>query len=149
MGNRIENLQKAVSLIGKKIGKVVIKSGLYETEAWGKTDQEPFINQAIEVNSDLSPQDILSKCNAIEMELGRTKSEKWGPRIIDIDILFCGKKKIKDKDLVIPHPEMENRNFVLVPLMEIAGDFVHPIIGKTIEEIYDDCKDTCEVYLID
>jgi 2-amino-4-hydroxy-6-hydroxymethyldihydropteridine diphosphokinase len=149
VGDRKENLQKAVQLIGKKIGKIVMKSGLYETEAWGKKDQDAFINQAIEINTDLSPRDILLKCNGIEQELGSIKTEKWGPRILDIDILFCGKKKVKEKDLIIPHPEIENRNFVLIPLMEIAGDFVHPVLGKTIEEIYDECNDTCEVYQID
>jgi 2-amino-4-hydroxy-6-hydroxymethyldihydropteridine diphosphokinase len=149
MGDKQDNIAKAILAIGKRIGKIVTKSSLYETEAWGIKEQESFINQAIQINSDLSPKEMLTKCLAIETEMGRQRKEKWGPRIIDIDILFFGTKKINDKDLVIPHPEIKNRNFVLVPMMEIAGDLIHPVLNKTIEEIYDECKDICEVIQID
>jgi 2-amino-4-hydroxy-6-hydroxymethyldihydropteridine diphosphokinase len=149
MGDKQDNLAKAILAIGKRIGKIVTKSSLYETEAWGIKEQESFINQAIQINSVLSPREMLTKCLAIETEMGRQRKEKWGPRIIDIDILFFGTKKINDKDLVIPHSEIPNRNFVLIPMMEIAGELIHPVINKTIEEIYDECKDICEVIQID
>jgi 2-amino-4-hydroxy-6-hydroxymethyldihydropteridine diphosphokinase len=149
MGDKQDNIAKAILAIGKRIGKIVTKSSLYETEAWGIKEQESFINQAVQINSDLSPREMLTKCLAIETEMGRQRKEKWGPRIIDIDILFFGTKKINDKDLVIPHSEIPNRNFVLIPMMEIAGELIHPVLNKSIEEIYDECKDICEVIQID
>ncbi len=144
-GNRQEMIKKAIALIEKNIGNVVNKSMLYETEAWGKKDQPDFINQAIEVKTKLDALQTLNKCIELQSQLGGVKKEKWGPRSIDIDLLFLNDKVIKNDKITLPHPEIQNRNFVLIPLMEIAGEFVHPVLNKTIEELFDECTDECEV----
>jgi 2-amino-4-hydroxy-6-hydroxymethyldihydropteridine diphosphokinase len=148
-GNRIEMLEKAIVLIEKKIGKVKMKSSLYETEAWGLKDQPDFINQAIQISTPESAHATLNFCKEIETQLGGVKKEKWGPRSIDIDLLFFNDEVIDKEHIKIPHPQIENRNFVLIPLMEIAGDFVHPILKKSIEEIFDECEDECEVVMFE
>jgi 2-amino-4-hydroxy-6-hydroxymethyldihydropteridine diphosphokinase len=149
IGNKKSQLESAIESIKKSIGKVVTSSSFYETEAWGKKDQESFLNIAIEVLTDLSAEDLLKQCNKIEAQVKSVKAEKWGPRILDIDILFLGDKVVKNSTLTIPHPEIENRNFVLIPLMEIAGEFIHPVLNKTIEELYEECKDECEVFIFE
>lgn len=149
IGNRKENLRNALVLIQKEIGKVAKESHLYETEPWGNTTQDAYLNQVIMVNTTLEPRDLLNAIARVERELGRTRAEKWGPRVIDIDILFYGKRVIRDKGLEIPHPELHKRNFVLVPLMEIAGELEHPILKKPIDEIYMSCEDTSEVVMLD
>lgn len=146
-GNRLEMIKNAISMIENKIGKVTDKSALYETEAWGLKDQPDFINQAIKVSTTLSASDTLNLCKSIEADLGGIKKEKWGQRSIDIDLLFWNDSVMKNDNLTLPHPHIENRNFVLIPLMEIAGDYIHPVLNKTIEEIFDDCEDECEVLL--
>lgn len=149
IGNRKDNLRAAVALIHKEVGKIARESRLYETEPWGKTDQEPFINQVVMANTTLEPRDLLTAISRVERELGRDRGEKWGPRVIDIDILFYGKRIIRDKGLEIPHPELHKRNFVLVPLMEIAGELVHPILNKQIDELFMECEDLSEVVMLD
>jgi 2-amino-4-hydroxy-6-hydroxymethyldihydropteridine diphosphokinase len=92
---------------------------------------------------------MLEKITRIEREMGRERKEKWGPRVIDVDILFYGKRIIRDKGLEIPHPELHKRGFVLVPLMEIAPEFEHPILLKQIDELYMDCEDNSDVVMLD
>jgi 2-amino-4-hydroxy-6-hydroxymethyldihydropteridine diphosphokinase len=146
LGDRQAHLQKAHLLIGKQIGRISLTSRLYETQAWGKTDQPDFYNQAIEVHTTLNPNDVLKQIANIEQEMGRTKTDKWDARIIDIDILLFSDLVINEPPtLVIPHPELHKRNFVLVPLMEIAGEEMHPILQRVIEDIYFDCEDPLEV----
>lgn len=149
VGDRAENLRSAARLIEKNVGKIARKSHFYETQPWGKTDQDPFYNQVIMVNTTLEPRDVLEKLSRIERELGRERKEKWGPRVIDLDILFYGKWVVRDKGLEIPHPEIQNRAFVLVPMMEIAGDFEHPVLHTAIDELYMDCKDESVVVDLD
>lgn len=149
IGNRKDNLRAAVALIHKEVGKIARESRLYETEPWGNTTQDPFINQVVMANTTLEPRDLLTAISRIERELGRDRGEKWGPRVIDIDILFYGKRVIRDKGLEIPHPELHKRNFVLVPLMEIAGELVHPILNKQIDELFMECEDLSEVVMLD
>ena len=119
LGNRHENLNQALSLINVKIGKVIKKSSIHETKAWGKTNQPDFLNMVIQIETDLIPHELLSCCISIENQLGRVRKEKWGERIIDIDILYYNNLKINDDVLTIPHPFIEERDFVLVPLKEL------------------------------
>src|SRR5687768_11785457 len=116
VGNRAANLRKAAELCQQQLGNVVQLSSVYETEPWGKTDQQAFLNQALELHTDLEATELLGKIIAIEQELGRIRSIKWGPRVIDIDILFFNEDIINQPGLRIPHSEMADRRFVLEPL---------------------------------
>lgn len=151
VGNRGANLRDAIILIEKNIGKIAKKSHVYETQPWGEPNQEPFYNQVLMVNTTLDPRDLLDRISRAERELGRDRAqkEKWGPRVIDIDILFYGKRVIRDKGLEIPHPELHKRGFVLAPMMEIAPDFEHPLLEKQIDELYMDCDDNSDVVMLD
>lgn len=144
-GESISNLSKAIFLIEKEIGKVVRTSSIYRTAAWGKTDQPDFVNQCLLVHSMFSPVMILKKLNHIEKQIGRVRIEKWGPRIIDIDILFFDQMVLQTRSLQIPHPEIQNRMFVLKPLNEIAPNFKHPLINKTIKTLENNTNDSLEV----
>jgi 2-amino-4-hydroxy-6-hydroxymethyldihydropteridine diphosphokinase len=144
MGDRKQNLGRAVELIGK-LGKIKKLSGLYKTAAWGNTNQPSFLNQAILLETSLSARQLLEAVLDIESKMGRRREKKYGPRIIDIDILFFNRDIIREPGLSIPHPEMQNRRFVLEPMHEIAGRLEHPIFGKTIEELLAECQDELEV----
>lgn len=135
MGNRAEMLEKANVLLEKKAGLLLALSKVVETPAWGKTDQPDFLNQVVKLETSLSPQDLLTVILGIEKQLGRNRVEKWGPRSIDIDILFYDNEIIDEPGLQIPHPWMHERLFVLEPMCEIAPDFVHPVLNKTIAEL--------------
>ncbi|UKT66103.1 2-amino-4-hydroxy-6-hydroxymethyldihydropteridine diphosphokinase [Pedobacter mucosus] len=142
LGDRNANLKRAISLLTEEVGELVAISSVYETAAWGKTDQPSFLNQAISIKTLLSAEQVLEKALNIENVLGRIRNEKWGERIIDIDIILFGSKIINDEGrLQIPHPHMQLRNFVLIPLAEIAPNIVHPVLGKTILEILEDISD--------
>lgn len=151
MGDRMGQLRKATELISQNIGKVAKKSHFYDTQPWGNTDQDAFLNQVLMINTTLDPRDILKEITMIEREMGRARKEtdKWGPRPIDIDILLYGKRIIRDKGLEIPHPEMHKRAFVLVPLMELAPELEHPILKKQIDELFIECEDPSEVVMLD
>lgn len=149
MGDRLEYVRAASTAVHKTIGKIARKSKLYETQAWGKTDQEPYLNQVIMINTILDPRKLLEEIDHIEKELGRERKEKWGPRTIDIDILFYGRRIVRDKGLEVPHPELHNRMFVLAPLLEIAPELEHPVLHKPIEELFMECRDLSEVVMLD
>lgn len=143
LGNRECYIKEAEILIGKNIGRIVKSSHLYETEPWGTTYKDLFLNKAMIVKTNLSPYPILQQLIAIEKKLGRQYSHvRYSPRTIDIDILFVDQILINDKRLTIPHPLIAYRNFVLEPLFEICSDFVHPFINKTILQLLKDCPDT-------
>ena len=148
MGDRIGHLAKALSLINEQVGMIHQQSSYYETEAWGLTDQDDFINQAVRLESSLSPQALMTRVLEIEEQMGRVRLEKWGPRIIDIDILFYGEKIIQSPLLTLPHPRLHLRNFVLIPLLEFIPDFIHPEFKKSIEELYLESQDESEVILL-
>ena len=147
LGDRKTYLKKAIKLLIKAVGHQVQASNIYETEAWGKTDQEPFLNQVLEMESYLSAFELLKTCLKIEAALGRSREERWGSRSIDIDILFYGDEIIEEKHLQIPHPRLHQRNFVLIPLKEIAPDFLHPVLGKKIDLLSKSSKDSLAVVL--
>lgn len=149
MGDRKAYLAEAALQIGQKIGKITEKSRLYETQAWGVTNQPDFMNQALAVETTLSPQAVLKKILDIETEMGRVRAEKWAERTIDIDILLFADTIVEEADLQIPHPRLPERNFALVPLMEIAGELEHPILKTTIEDIYFDSPDTLDVFEVE
>jgi 2-amino-4-hydroxy-6-hydroxymethyldihydropteridine diphosphokinase len=148
LGNREEILEKAIQEIEEKIGVIDIRSKFYETTPWGLISQPDFLNIAIAVDTALNPYDLLQQTQMIEESLGRVRKEKWGARLIDIDIIFYGNQEVSQIDLIIPHPFMQERNFVLAPLREIAPDFVHPILGKSLQVLYDTCADIGEVKVL-
>lgn len=136
LGNRQEHLDRAISMIGERLGIVHRVSATYETAAWGKTDQPAFLNQAVALKTMLEPMQLLRQVLAIETELGRVRHEKWGERQIDIDIIFYADEVVGvEGQLHIPHPELQNRKFVLMPLAEIAPEQKHPQSGLTVTEM--------------
>ena len=145
LGNREDNLQKAISLIIEQCGALTACSSIYETAAWGIADQPSFLNQALEISTSLNARQLLRKILKIEKEMGRIRKEKLGPRIIDIDILLFENEIHDLRFLKIPHPEMQNRRFVLTPLAEIDPELMHPVLKKTIAQLLEECPDNLEV----
>jgi len=145
VGNRQKNLLTALKHIDERIGKVGKKSKIYQTEPWGERDQEDFLNQALELETKLKPKKVLEKIAEIESLMEREETYKWGPREIDIDILFYGEEMVSEMDLTIPHPFLHERRFTLIPLSEIAPDLYHPIMGATILDLLLECEDTLDV----
>jgi 2-amino-4-hydroxy-6-hydroxymethyldihydropteridine diphosphokinase len=145
LGNREETLSKARELISAQCGAITVASGIYETAAWGKTDQPDFLNQALEVTTTLNAKQLIRRILKVERSMGRTRKEKFGPRLIDIDILLFNDEIHHYSFLNIPHPEMQNRRFVLLPLAEIASEKVHPIFKRSIAELLEECPDQLAV----
>jgi len=135
LGDREAYLQAAVQHIETDIARVVKRSAVYQTQSWGKTDEPDYLNQVIKLKTGLQPAVILQKILAIEISMGRKREIKWGSRIIDIDILFYGRAIINEPGLQIPHPELHKRMFTLIPMSEIAPDFIHPVLGKSIFQL--------------
>ena len=145
MCDRMSVLAKARESISHTCGKIIIQSSVYETAAWGKEDQEAFLNQVILIETSLSPTDLLTTVLKIEEDLGRKRQLKYGPRIIDIDILFYNNDVINIEGLKIPHPQMQYRRFVLTPLNEIAPQKLHPLLNKTVSQLLEACDDSLAV----
>jgi len=145
MGNSQKQLSAAIKNITRKIGKVTRKSKLYATAAWGNTHQPDFLNQVIIVETKLTGLQTIEVILDIEKKMGRLRTTKNAPRIIDIDILFFNKGIIAEKTLDVPHPQIEKRRFVLIPLNELSPGFKHPVSGKTIHQLLNDCTDTLDV----
>lgn len=143
MGNRAENLSLAAELISLSLGTGIMMSSVFETAPWGRPDQAFFLNQVIKVNICMpDPQSLLLITGSIEKKMGRERLEKWGPRVIDIDILFYKGQIIHSSTLQIPHPGIPGRLFVLAPMVELAPDLIHPELLKTMKELYDVCPDS-------
>ena len=140
LGDRYDNCHRAIELL-KKSGLIVSKqSSMYETEPWGVTGQPAFVNMAIEIETELAPQRLLALLKRIEKEMGRQETARWGPRIIDLDILIYDEIVLQNDALTIPHPLMHEREFVLGPLSEIAKDLLHPVLKKKISDLLRDVQ---------
>ena len=150
MGDTHDYLKRAISLINSRIGKVSKSSKIYKSEPWGLHCSQWFLNQVVEVETELAPQVVLEHCLQIETELGRTRSGNgYEPRTIDIDIIFYGRQIIDSPQLKVPHPLMHRRNFVLCPLCDVAARFVHPVLGECVERLAGKCTDNSVVEEID
>ena len=150
LGSNIDSpllhVRRALRDIDELLETALLKvSSLYETAAWGKTNQPAFLNQALEIETTLNARQLIRHILKVEKKMGRVREEKYGERLIDIDILFFNNEIHKTTFLKVPHPEMQNRRFVLVPLAEIAPDAVHPVFLKTVTEFLKDCTDKLEV----
>jgi 2-amino-4-hydroxy-6-hydroxymethyldihydropteridine diphosphokinase len=145
VGNRKEYLEKSAILIGMVCGKIVHQSALYETAAWGKINQAAFLNQALELHTSLAAAELMTQLLAIEEKMGRKRMEKYGPRVIDIDILLFNHQIIRSPIITLPHPELANRRFALTPLNEIAAGYIHPLLKKSIHRLLQICPDTLPV----
>lgn len=144
LGDRKKKLEEASGLIRERIGTVIKSSSVYETAAWGKTNQPAFLNQVLLISSTLGPEPMMAALHTIEQDLGRVRNERWAARTIDIDILYYG-DLVVDNTLHIPHPGIPDRRFTLVPLAELSPKFVHPVLQRSQQQLLEACKDTLEV----
>lgn len=144
-GDSAKNLSVAREKIEAQAGMIVKQSSLYRSAAWGIETQPDFLNQVLEITTKLSPESLLEKILGIEREMGRVRVRKWGPRLIDIDLLFYGAEARNTDSLILPHPGIPERRFTLLPLSEIAPEFIHPVLTKTVAQLLAECKDPLEV----
>jgi 2-amino-4-hydroxy-6-hydroxymethyldihydropteridine diphosphokinase len=142
LGDRNLFLQQAIEHIKDEIGPVIKKSSIYETQSWGKTDLPDYLNQVVLVNTQLTAREALEKILAIEHQIGRIREEKWGARIIDIDILFFNSEIIDELGLHVPHPELHKRRFTLEPMVELSPTLIHPVLKKDILQLKNELNDS-------
>lgn len=145
LGNRREQMERAIAFLMVLAGVIIKRSDFYETRAWGKEDQPDFLNMCLMLQTTKSAPDLLKVIHDIETQLDRQRTEKWGQRTVDLDILFFNDEIINTDNLTIPHPYMAQRKFVLVPLAEIAPDFIHPIHHKSVQQLLAECPDELPV----
>lgn len=144
-GDRELNLKNSIKLLNSRVGKVLNTSGIYESEPWGVKNQNYFLNQVIEIETHIDPNDLLNICKNIEYDMGRKPEIRWGKRAIDIDILYYQSKVINQEKLIIPHKLMHERKFVMIPLNDLSENHLHPILNITNKEILNKCIDSCKV----
>jgi len=141
LGERQLLLQTAINKIAERIGNVEQTSAVYETQSWGRTDEPDYLNQVVLVKTELPANNVLTEILGIETDLGRKRYEKWGSRLIDIDILFYNQDIINQDKLQVPHPELHKRRFTLEPLSELAADMIHPVLNKTVSDLRKELAD--------
>ena len=144
-GDRELNLKNSIKLLNSRVGKVLNTSEIYESEPWGVKNQNYFLNQVIEIETRIDPNDLLNICKNIEYDMGRKPEIRWGKRVIDIDILYYQSKVINQENLKIPHKLMHERKFVMIPLNDLNENHLHPILKITNKEILNKCIDSCKV----
>jgi 2-amino-4-hydroxy-6-hydroxymethyldihydropteridine diphosphokinase len=145
LGQPLANLRDASKKIERDAGKIWMRSSVYKSAAWGVPEQPDFYNQVLQIQSEHPPEILLQKLLHIEKAMGRLRLEKWGPRLIDIDILFYGQETRNTPSLQIPHPGIPERKFTLIPLVEIAGNWQHPVSKKSMSALLEQCTDTLRV----
>lgn len=145
MGERGANLAMATHWLEERCGTVIDRSAVYETEPWGNEHQPPFLNQVLMLDTMLGARELLDNLLAIERQMGRERTEPNGPRLIDIDLLLFNHEVIRQPGLVVPHPRMAGRRFVLQPLSDVAPAYIHPVLRKTLKQLLDECADTLQV----
>jgi len=146
MGDRMANLAQAIHLINQEIGPIQLTSSIYETAAWGNTNQPDFLNQALMLETLLDAETVMHQLLNIEIGMGRKRDIPMGPRTIDLDIIYFNDLVIENELITIPHPKIAERRFVLMPLAEMAPQFLHPVLNKTNEALLKDCGDSLAVY---
>lgn len=150
LGNRAEMLNRAIEAIGAKCADVVAVSNMYQTEPLGFVSEKRFLNCCIEIETAYSPEELVTALLEIELELGRTRNDAlqgYSNRLIDIDIVFYNHLVLDSPNLVVPHPRMQLRRFVLLPLSELCPQFVHPVLKKTVTDLLAECADVSKVEL--
>ena len=151
LGSNLENpivqLETAIARIAELTEHYRVSS-VYKTAAWGNTNQNDFYNQAMEIDTDMQPADLLEKLIGIEVSMGRKRVHKWEPRIIDIDIIAMGDMVVQTNDLQIPHPYMTERMFVMIPMLELQADWMHPALHKHLKTLIEECTDSLAVHKI-
>lgn len=149
LGDRLQVLADTQKEIEENVGSIVKASNIYETEPWGISNQPSFYNQVLQINTELSPHNLLKSLQLIEHKIGKIKLGKWRERLIDVDILYYNQELIDDEELTLPHPEIQNRRFTLVPMCELNADFIHPVLQKPQRELLANCQDQLKVWSLD
>ena len=150
LGDREHLVNQACNMIGERCGEIVAKSRLYESEPWGFKSEHWFLNQVVKIETSLSPDALMQTLLEIEKELGRdriTPHKGYVSRPIDLDILYFGNEIIDTQMVVVPHPRLHQRRFTLLPLCDVAPDFVHPVMNKTNLQLLDECQDAGKVHI--
>lgn len=148
-GDRLRLIQEAKNKVIQELGRLIQKSSLYETEAWGEVSSGDFLNQVLVLETFLSPEDVLDGVLAIENQLGRKREQKWGDRTMDIDILYYGQEILQTEKLIIPHPWIQARRFVLQPLAEVLPDYSHPVLHQNHIQLLKSCSDVSKVRIFE